>query len=78
MIKFKDGNPPSLNLDLPHKGWRGGTLRSRYFGQLDGVSPDTKEMVIRAAKQSGTSLHQWLNETLSSAAKNEVYKNIKE
>ncbi len=78
VIKFKEGNPPSLNLDLPHKGWRGGTLRSRYFGQLDGVSPDTKEMVIRAAKQSGTSLHQWLDETLSSAAKNEVYKNIKE
>jgi hypothetical protein len=33
VIAFSKGDgPPPLNLDLPHKGWRGGTMRTRFFG----------------------------------------------
>lgn len=68
VIDFKvgDGAPP-LNLDLPHKGWRGGSLRTRFFGQLEGVNPETKKRVIAAAKGSGKSVYQWLDDTLNHA-----------
>ena len=68
LIDFEVGTQPTLNLDLEHKGWRGGSLRSRYFGRLDGVSPETKKRVEEAAKTSGQSLHKWLDETLLKAA----------
>jgi SAM-dependent methyltransferase len=63
-----EGTPP-LNLDLPHKGWRGGTMRTRYFGRLEGVTPEAKEMAIEAARRSGLSLHQWLDTVVRQAAK---------
>src|SRR5262249_51124157 len=45
VITFRKGaGPPPLDLDLPHKGWRGGTMRSRYFGVLEGVTPEAKEL----------------------------------
>jgi ubiquinone/menaquinone biosynthesis C-methylase UbiE len=55
-----DGLPP-LNLDLPHKGWRGGTMRSRYFGVLEGVTPQAKHLAREAAARAGVSLHEWLD-----------------
>jgi ubiquinone/menaquinone biosynthesis C-methylase UbiE len=58
-----DGSPP-LNLDLPHKGWRGGTMRSRYYGILEGVTPEAKDMVRRAAAKTGLSVHEWLDRLL--------------
>jgi ubiquinone/menaquinone biosynthesis C-methylase UbiE len=74
VIDFKVGDSaPRLNLDLPHRGWRGGSLRTRFFGQLEGVNPETKKRVILAAKNSGKSVHQWLDDTLNHAleAKNQ-------
>src|SRR6185295_18359470 len=36
VITFKKGDgPPPLNLDLVHEGWRGGSMRSRYFGVME-------------------------------------------
>lgn len=65
LIDFRVGtNPPQLNLDLPHKGWRGGSLRTRYFGQLEGVNPETKRMAIEVAKKSGLSLSDWLDKAI--------------
>jgi ubiquinone/menaquinone biosynthesis C-methylase UbiE len=55
-----DGAPP-LNLDLAHKGWRGGTMRSRYYGVLEGVTPEAKDMVRKAAARQGVSIHDWLD-----------------
>jgi ubiquinone/menaquinone biosynthesis C-methylase UbiE len=52
---------PKLNLDLPHQGWRGGTMRSRYFGVLEGVTVEAKAMVREAAAKSGLSVHEWLD-----------------
>jgi SAM-dependent methyltransferase len=68
-----DGLPP-LDLDLPHTGVRGGSLRSRYFGLLEGVSVETKTMVREAAAKAGTSIYGWLDAQLRSAALEELDK----
>ena len=66
LIDYRVGeSEPNLNLDLPHRGWRGGTLRTRFYGQLEGVLPSTKEKVISAAKDSGLSVHEWLDRKLN-------------
>jgi ubiquinone/menaquinone biosynthesis C-methylase UbiE len=60
---------PAVNLDLPHKGPRGGTCRTRYYGNLEGVNLETKQLAQEAAKDSGLSLHEWLDNVVSKAAK---------
>lgn len=57
----KDVGPPPLNLDLPHKGWRGGTMRSRYFGVMEGVTVEAKALAKDAAAKAGLSIHEWLD-----------------
>lgn len=70
VIDFKVGDgAPRLNLDLHHKGWRGGSMRTRFFGQLEGVNPETKKRIIAAAKESGKSVYQWLDDALNDAMK---------
>jgi ubiquinone/menaquinone biosynthesis C-methylase UbiE len=62
LIGFRKGSgPPPLNLDLPHKGWRGGTMRSRYFGVLEGVTVGSKSLARQAAAKAGVSVHEWLD-----------------
>jgi ubiquinone/menaquinone biosynthesis C-methylase UbiE len=62
VITFKKGDgPPLLNLDLVHQGWRGGSMRSRYFGVMEGVTPEAKELARQAAARSGVSIHEWLD-----------------
>lgn len=55
---------PRMNIDVPHRGRRGGTARTRFFGQLEGVLPETRERVIRAAAEAGLSVHEWLENAL--------------
>jgi ubiquinone/menaquinone biosynthesis C-methylase UbiE len=70
LIDFKVGDgPPQTDMDLPHKGWRGGTLRTRYYGQLEGVTPEARELAIKAARARGVSLHEWLDTLVKSTAK---------
>ncbi len=66
-----EGEPP-VNLDLPHKGRRGGTLRTRYFGQLEGVTLEAKKAAIEAAKRKGVSLHEWLDSVVRERAKKDL------
>jgi SAM-dependent methyltransferase len=58
---------PHMNIDVPHKGRRGGTARTRYFGQLEGVTPDTKARVYDFAMQAGISVHEWVERTIKAA-----------
>ena len=60
---------PSMNIDVPHKGRRGGTARTRYFGQLEGVTPETRARVTEAAARAGMSVHDWLEQALSTAVR---------
>jgi ubiquinone/menaquinone biosynthesis C-methylase UbiE len=69
VIAFSKGSgPPPLDLDLPHQGWRGGTLRTRYYGQLEGVTPEAKTLARQAAAAAGVSVHEWLDRLVKNAA----------
>lgn len=61
------GEPPA-DLDFPIPGVRGGTHRTRYYGQLEGVTPEVKLLAHKARAATGKSMHQWLDDTVRSAA----------
>lgn len=58
---------PLIDVDVPHKGVRGGSIRKRYFGQLEGVDPELKDKVILAASTAGTSACDWVEQVISKA-----------
>jgi ubiquinone/menaquinone biosynthesis C-methylase UbiE len=60
---------PKINMDVIHKGRRGGNMRTRYFGQLEGVSAESKQFVLDDAARKGMSVHDWLEWTISQAKK---------
>ncbi len=64
---IKNSNFPSIDLDVPHIGKRGGTIRSRYFGQLEGVSEQAKTIALSAAQESQKSVSQWLDELIKNS-----------
>ena len=67
LISFEVGEGlPSINLDVQHKGYRGGSMRSRYFGEIAGVLPEIKNNLYAYAKENNTSVHEILNEALLS------------
>jgi ubiquinone/menaquinone biosynthesis C-methylase UbiE len=69
VIDFRVGEgPPALDLDLPIVGRRGGTHRSRFFGVLEGVTVEAKEMAVKAALASGLTIHEWLDRAVRAAA----------
>lgn len=55
---------PHMNPDVRHEGLRGGTMRSRYYGELEGVSPESKAFVFADAARRGLSVHEWLEEAI--------------
>lgn len=59
---------PSANLTYEIPGARGGTHMTRYFGKLEGVTPETKELAIRAREKLGISMHKWLDELIKKEA----------
>jgi len=59
---------PRMNIDVPHKGRRGGTARTRFYGQLEGVTPEAKRLAAEAAAREGVSLHEWLDRAVRTAA----------
>lgn len=63
---------PRVNLDLPILGTRGGTHRTRYYGRLEGVTVEAKEMAEKAARRLGMSVHEWLDRAVRAAAGGEL------
>jgi len=66
-----EGFPP-VDMDLPHQGWRGGTLRTRYYGRLEGVTPQARELAVKAASAKGVSVHEWLDALVRKAAESDL------
>jgi len=61
LVAFTVGDGlPKLNLDLEHVGFRGGSLRSRHWGRLEGIDPKLKEEFQVRAKSTGFSERQVL------------------
>jgi ubiquinone/menaquinone biosynthesis C-methylase UbiE len=59
--------PANFDFEIP--GPRGGTHKSRYYGQLEAVTPETKELAWKAVSKTGKSMHQWLDELVKQEAK---------
>jgi hypothetical protein len=73
LIEFEVGDgEPKANFDLEIPGKRGGTLRTRYYGKLEGVSPETYNLAHRAREKSGKSMHSWLDEVIRGAAQKQL------
>lgn len=73
LIDFRVGEgEPKGNFDFEIPGPRGGTLRTRYVGQLEGVTPEVKEMAQKAVAKTGKSMHKWLDEVVRAAAQRDV------
>jgi ubiquinone/menaquinone biosynthesis C-methylase UbiE len=69
VLEFRVGEgEPKADFDLEIPGRRGGTLRTWYYGRLEGVSPEARELAARAREKSGKSMHQWLDEAVREAA----------
>ena len=70
LIDFKVGEGElDANFDFEIPGIRGGTHKTRYYGQLEGVTEETKELAWKAVEKSGKSMHKWLDELVKNEAK---------
>ena len=56
---------PKINVDIMHKGRRGGSMRTRYLGQLEGVTEQSKKFVLEDAAKRGISVHEWLESVIN-------------
>ena len=60
---------PYADIDFEIPGARGGTHRTRYYGHLEGISPEAKESALKAAASSGKSMYEWLNDAVLAACR---------
>ena len=73
VIDFEVGEgEPWADFDFPIPGVRGGTHRTRYCGQLEGITPEAKRLAQEARAKTGKSMHQWLDEVVRQAAKRDI------
>lgn len=73
LIDFEVGDgEPKGEFDYEIEGVRGGTLRTRLEGELEGVTKETKELAYKAAKAKGVSMHAWLDSLVKKAAKKDL------
>lgn len=56
--------PLPINTDVLHLGTRGGSMKTRYFGKLEGVDPELKEQLYSKAKEHGLSRVEFIEELL--------------
>ena len=73
VIEYEVGTgEPTANFDIEIPGPRGGTPRTRYFGQLEGVTLEAKDLAQRAQSRSGKSMHRWLTDAVLRAARGDL------
>ncbi|MBN1450075.1 MAG: class I SAM-dependent methyltransferase [Anaerolineales bacterium] len=75
LIEFEVGaGEPDAKFDIRIPGKRGGTLRTRYYGRLEGVTPEAKELAQQAREVTGESMHDWLDRVVREAATGDLRK----
>ena len=69
LVEFEvtEHEPKISEMIIPGK--RGGNLYTRYFGKLEGITPETKQLALQAMDKSPKSRFDWLNEVIIAAAK---------
>lgn len=68
---IKDPDFPNVDLDIRHIGPRGGSIRTRYFGQIEGINPTLAEAVRKVSQDQNISQVDWLEMTLRNALENQ-------
>jgi ubiquinone/menaquinone biosynthesis C-methylase UbiE len=72
-IEYEVGvGEPAADFDAEIPGPRGGTLRTRYYGQLEGVTPEATHLAERARARSGKSMHRWLTDAIVETARSQL------
>jgi SAM-dependent methyltransferase len=56
---------PRIDPDVRHLGYKGGTMRTRHAGRVEGISPALKEKLYVHAKASGVSVHDLLESAIT-------------
>ncbi len=65
VITYEKGKDfPKLNLDLKHDSLRGGSLRTRYFGKLEGIDPILRNKFYKLAKKQNQNVSQILEKII--------------
>ena len=73
VIEFTVGEGcPTANFDFEIPGPRGGTYKTRYYGQLEGVSDEAKALAYSALERKGGSMHNWLDKVVREAAQRDL------
>lgn len=73
LLSFTAGvGEPTADFDFEIPGARGGTHRTRMYGQLEGVSAEVKELAQRARAKRDISMHRWLDEAVREAARRDL------
>lgn len=76
LLEFTVGEgAPEANYHIPIPSERGGTHWTRYYGNLEGVTDETKKLAQKAREKSGKSMYEWLDEVIKAAAEKELDKN---
>jgi ubiquinone/menaquinone biosynthesis C-methylase UbiE len=73
LLEFTVGEgTPEADYHIPIPSERGGTHWTRYYGNLEGVSDETKKLAYKAREKSGKSMSEWLEEAVKKAAEEEL------
>ena len=68
LISFTKQKIPRTVKEIKIDSKRGGTLNSRYYGKLEGVTIETKNLALKALDVHKTSMYDWLNDIINKAA----------
>ena len=56
LVKFNKGKHNwCIDLNVEHKGIRGGSINSRFFGKLEGINPNLRNKLYKKAKKENLS-----------------------
>lgn len=66
-FSVSDGEPIA-NYHIPIPSERGGTHWTRYYGNLEGITSETKNKALEARKKLGISMHKWLDDLIKREA----------
>lgn len=73
LLEFTVGEgEPMANYHIEIPSERGGTHWIRFYGHIEGITDETKQLVLKAIEKSRKSRHQWMDDVLKIAAKNEL------
>jgi ubiquinone/menaquinone biosynthesis C-methylase UbiE len=65
VIEFQSSHKQiKVDIDVPHVGTRGGSIRTRYYGVLEGISPEIKTKIYTEAERRNLSRVELLEKLL--------------